>query len=190
MTGFENDIKKAVTVLKDGGTILYPTDTIWGIGCNAADAGAVEKVFRLKNRPPEKSMIILLAQERDLIHYVAALDLAVFDVLAQQTKPTTVIYDHAVNLPDNVINKDGSVAIRVVQDDFCKHLIKRLRQPLISTSANLSEQPSPENFEQIDSAVKTGVDYVVQYKQDVVTKQAPSTIIRWHADGSHTVIRP
>jgi L-threonylcarbamoyladenylate synthase len=190
MAGFEADIKAAVEILRKGGTILYPTDTIWGIGCNAADPVAVEKVFQLKNRPAEKSMIILLAHERDIVQYVASLDFAVFDLLESQTKPTTVIYDNAVNLPDNLVNQDGSIAIRVVQDEFCKHLIKRLQHPLVSTSANLSGQPSPENFALVTEEIKAAVDYVVQYKQDIVTKQEPSTILRWHTDGTHTVIRP
>lgn len=190
MAVFDTDIKNAVTVLREGGTILYPTDTIWGIGCNAADAAAVDKVYQVKNRPAEKSMIILLAQERDILQYVAALDLAVFDLLDQQTKPTTVIYDNAVNLPDNLVNQDGSVAIRVVQDEFCRHLIKRLQHPLVSTSANLSGQPSPANFSLISDEVKTAVDYIVQYKQEITSPQQASTILRWHADGTHTVIRP
>ncbi len=190
MAVFDTDIKNAVAVLREGGTILYPTDTIWGIGCNAADPAAVEKVYQVKNRPAEKSMIILLAQERDILQYVAALDLAVFDLLDQQTKPTTVIYDNAVNLPDNLVNQDGSIAIRVVQDEFCRHLIKRLQHPLVSTSANLSGQPSPANFSLISDEVKTAVDYIVQYKQDIIAPQQASTILRWHADGTHTVIRP
>ena len=135
-------------------------------------------------------MIILLAHEREVLQYVASLDLAVFDLLEKQTKPTTVIYENAVNLPDNLINKDGSVAIRVVQDEFCKHLIKRLQHPLVSTSANLSGQPSPENFSQVSDGIKTAVDYVVHYKQEVVEKQQASTILHWHADGTHTIIRP
>ena len=122
---FEPDIEQSLKVLRAGGLILYPTDTIWGIGCDATNEDAVEKVYSLKKRPDNKSLIILLADERDLLSYVSAPDLEVFSYLKNVQKPTTVIYDGAISLADNVINEDGSIGIRIVKDSFCKHLIKR-----------------------------------------------------------------
>lgn len=190
MAIYDDDVRNAVEVLRKGGTILYPTDTIWGIGCNAADAKAVDKVFQVKNRPANKSVIILLAHEREVLPYVATLDFEVFDVVAKFNKPTTIVFDDAINLPDNVINADGSVAIRIVQDDFCRHIIKRLQHPLVSTSANISGEASPQNFTQVSNAVKTSVDYVVSYRQEDVEPKEPSAIIRWHNNSTYTIIRP
>src|SRR4051812_25327954 len=129
---FENDIEQCLSVLKNGGTILYPTDTIWGIGCDATNADAVEKIIALKERPDYKSFVVLVADEREVLQYTASPDLAVFDYLQQTNKPTTVIYEHALGLADNAIAADGSIAIRICRDEFCKHIIKRLRKPLIS----------------------------------------------------------
>lgn len=185
---FQPDVEKCLEVLRAGGLILYPTDTIWGIGCDATNAAAVDKIFRLKHRADSKSLLVLLADERDVLQYVAGADLQVFDYLQQVKKPTTVIYDDALGLADNLIGSDGSVGIRVVQDTFCKHLIKRLRKPIVSTSANISGQPSPSCFAKVDPAIKAGVDYIVQYRQDDVSEAVPSAIVRWHK-GVVTVLR-
>lgn len=186
---FSHDVDHCLKVLQDGGLILYPTDTIWGIGCDATNATAVDRIFNLKQRPEAKSMIILLADEKELMQYVAHIDLQVFDHLAKVKKPTTVIYDGAIGLADNVINADGTVAIRIVKDPFCKHLIKRFRKPIVSTSANLSGDPSPAFFNEITPAIWQGVDYIVHYRQKDTTPHAPSAIIKWNKDGSMTVIR-
>jgi L-threonylcarbamoyladenylate synthase len=187
---FDNDINACLEVLKNGGLILYPTDTIWGIGCDATNETAVAKIFELKKRPDEKSLIILLADERSINKYVTQPDPAVFDYLEQTIKPTTVIYEGAIGLADNLIHEDGTVAIRIVQDDFCKHLIKRLQKPLVSTSANISGEASPKIFSEISAQIKSGVDYIVQHRRDDITIAAPSSIIKWNIDGSLTVIRP
>jgi len=134
-------------------------------------------------------MIILLADERDILHYVAAPDLRVFDFIEQQTRPTTLIFEQALGLPDNLTAPDGSVAIRLVRDEFCRHLIKRLRKPIVSTSANISGQPTPQNFSQISTEIKEAVDHVVQWRQDDGTPSQPSQILKWNQDGSTTVIR-
>jgi L-threonylcarbamoyladenylate synthase len=186
---FNNDVESCLKVLKEGGLILYPTDTIWGIGCDATDAQAVQRIFSLKNRPESKSMIILLADERDLMQYVAQVDLQVFDYLNQTTKPTTVIYEGAIGLADNVINADGTVAIRIVKDSFCKHLIKRFRKPIVSTSANLSGDSAPALFNDISPTIRQQVDYVVQHRQQDTTQHAPSAVIKWNRNGTVTVIR-
>lgn len=182
-------VEKSLAVLQAGGIILYPTDTVWGIGCDATNAAAVQKIYQLKKRSEEKSMIVLLADERDLLQYVASPDLAVFDYLASVTKPTTVIYDGAIGLADNLVGKDGSIAIRIVQELFCKHLIKRLRKPLVSTSANISGEPSPRIFAEIPEAIKQQVDYVVNYRQNDMAIASPSAVVRWER-GAVTVIRP
>ncbi|WP_132054191.1 L-threonylcarbamoyladenylate synthase [Pseudocnuella soli] len=183
MEAFEHDIQQCLEVLHNGGLILYPTDTIWGIGCDATHEAAVQKVYALKNRAESKSLIVLLADERDVLRYVAAPDLAVFDYVATQERPTTIIFDGALGLASNMVADDGSVGIRLVQDTFCRHLIKRFRKPLVSTSANISGDPSPAHFGQITDAIKTGVDYVVQWRQEETTAAQPSQIIRW-VDGA------
>lgn len=190
MTDFENDVTASLQALRNGGLILYPTDTIWGIGCDATDENAVKKVFALKQRPEAKSLVILLAEVRDLLKYVAHPSPDIADIIAGFDRPTTVIYEGALDLAPNVINEDGTVAIRIVKDPFCRHLVKRLRKPLVSTSANLSGQPSPAFYGDIDPVIKNGVDYVVAYRQDDTTPRQASRIIKMHRDGSVTVIRP
>ncbi|WP_315821616.1 L-threonylcarbamoyladenylate synthase [Paraflavitalea speifideaquila] len=186
---FTTDVEKALTVLQAGGLILYPTDTVWGIGCDATNADAVRKIYELKLRPGSKSMIVLLADQRDLLQYVAHPDLAIFDYLDSVTKPTTVIYEGAIGLADNLVNQDGSIAIRIVQETFCKHLIKRLRKPIVSTSANLSSQPTPRTFTEISETIRQQVDYIVQYRQHDAAIAEPSAVVRWDR-GQVTVIRP
>ncbi len=188
MNSFETDIENCLRVLQSGGIILYPTDTIWGIGCDATNAAAVEKIIELKNRPANKSFVVLVADERELMQYVASLDLEIFNYLDRTTKPTTIIYESAIGLADNVIADNGSVAIRICKDEFCKHLIKRFRKPIVSTSANTSGMPSPPAFSEIETIIKGGVDYVVQHKQDVATAATPSSIIKWN-NGKAEVIR-
>lgn len=189
MENFEYDIEKSLEVLRTGGTILYPTDTVWGIGCDATNAEAVGKIFEIKKRPASSSMIVLLADEKDLLKHVAGIDLEVFDYLQTVTKPTTVIYSGAIGLADNVVNKDGSIGIRLVKDEFCKHLIKRFRKPIVSTSANISGQLTPATFSEIDDHIKTHVDYVVQHRQHENIPAAASAIVKWNGIDNITIIR-
>ncbi len=186
---FEEDLQAALTTLRRGELILYPTDTVWGIGCDATDYKAVAKIFRLKKRDEKKSMIVLLADERDIMRYVAAPDPSVFEFIKQQSRPTTVILDDAIGLAANLISEDGTIAIRIVQDEFCRHLIKRLQKPIVSTSANISNQQAPATFSEISKDIKRRVDYVVNWRQDDATPAQPSRIIKWNRDGSHKVIR-
>ena len=186
---FENDINECLTVLTNGGLILYPTDTIWGIGCDATNAKAVDRIFQLKSRSDNKAMIILVADERDVLQYVANPDLRVFDYINLSTKPTTVIYEGAIGLADNLTGKDGSVAIRITYDLFCRHLIKRFRKPIVSTSANISGSPSPSVFSEVTGEIKKGVDYVVKFRQDDPTVVLASSLIKWNKDGTATVLR-
>ncbi len=190
MMNFETDIQACVKMLERGGLILYPTDTIWGIGCDATNAAAVEKIYQLKQRSDEKSMLVLMADERDVLKYVSQPDLAVFDYLAHVTKPTTVIYEGATGLAENLVNqKDGSIGIRLVADEFCRHLLKRFRKPIVSTSANISGQPSPDIFNDISDEIKLGVNYIVEHRQLDMEASLPSSIIKWNSDGTVTVLR-
>jgi L-threonylcarbamoyladenylate synthase len=186
---FLNDIEASIKVLQNGGLILYPTDTIWGIGCDATNEKAVKKIYALKKRQDEKAMIVLVADERDILQYTASPDLSVFDYLQQTQKPTTVIYDGAIGLAENLTGKDGSIAIRICNETFCRHLIKRFRKPIVSTSANISGQPSAKIFADIADEIKTQVDYIVKYRQEDKTNAEPSSVIKWD-NGSITVIRP
>ena len=186
---FEKDILNCIAVLKNGGTILYPTDTVWGIGCDATNDKAVEKIYALKKRPDKKTMITLLADRKELLHYVASPDWSIFDYLDQTTKPTTVIYDNAIGVAANLVGQDGSIAIRICKDEFCRHLIKRFRKPIVSTSANSSGEATPIVFSAISNTIKEGVDYVVTHRQDDLAAAQPSSIIKWK-NGSITVLRP
>ena len=188
MINFEKDITECLKVLKEGGLILYPTDTIWGIGCDATNENAVDKIYKLKKRGDEKAMIVLVADERDIMQYVAAPDLALFDHLEKTQKPTTVVYDGALGFADNLIGQDGSVAIRICRDEFCRHLIRRFRKPVVSTSANMSGMPSPKTFKDITGEIKNGVDYIVGHRQDDETPAQPSSLIKWD-NGKVTIIR-
>ena len=186
---FEKDILCCLDVLASGGLILYPTDTIWGIGCDATNAEAVEKIYRLKKRSDEKSLIVLVAAERDILQYVSEPDLAVFDHLKSVAKPTTVVYKGAINVASNLIGRDGTLAIRISRDEFCKQLIKRFRKPIVSTSANISDHPFPKSFIEIDQNLKSGVDYIVQHRQNENTIAEPSTLISWEK-GKAIILRP
>ncbi|MES2431582.1 MAG: L-threonylcarbamoyladenylate synthase [Bacteroidota bacterium] len=189
MIDFEKDIIRCLETLHAGGLILYPTDTIWGIGCDATNEAAVANIYKLKDRPDEKSMIILLADARDINTYITQPDPAVFDFIEQTTKPTTIIYDGPIGLADNLVNQDNTIAIRIVKDNFCKTLIKRFRKPIVSTSANISGSPSPATFNDIDAAIKNGVDHIVQHRQNDITPANPSSIVRLK-DGNIEIIRP
>ncbi len=185
---FTPDVENSLVTLRQGGLILYPTDTIWGIGCDATDVNAVKRIYSLKQRSESKSMIVLLADERDLLHYVTQPDLQVMDYLKSVKKPTTIIYKGPVGLADNIVSSDGTVAIRIVKEDFCRHLIKRFRKPIVSTSANLSGDPPPANFVAISDHIKKGVDYIVQYRQNDMASQEPSAVVKWD-NGKITVLR-
>lgn len=187
---FNTDIEACLRVLESGGLILYPTDTIWGIGCDATNEEAVEKIFALKKRIETKALIVLIADERSLLQYVASPHIEVFDYIQGVSKPTTIIYENAIGLASNLLAEDGSVGIRICADEFCKHLIKRFRKPIVSTSANVSGFPSPKVFSDIDIAVKQGVDYVVHYRQDDTIPVEPSAVVKCNKDGSFTILRP
>jgi L-threonylcarbamoyladenylate synthase len=185
----EQDIQSALQILRSGGIILYPTDTVWSIGCDATSESAVKKIYELKQRPAGKIMTVLVASERDIIQYVAAPDMEVFNYLNSAKQPTTVVYQGAIGLADNLIADEGSIGVRIVQDEFCRHLIKRFGKPIVSASANLAGIAVPGNFSEIDPVIINNVGYVVQYRQQESAKHLPAAIVKWNADGSVTVIR-
>jgi L-threonylcarbamoyladenylate synthase len=187
---FDTDIEEALKALRSGGLILYPTDTVWGIGCDATNAEAVSEIYKLKKREDGKSMIVLLANENEIPKYVSDPYPKIFDYIKGIHKPTSFIYEGGINLAKNMIQEDGTVAIRVTSDQFCKQLIKRFGKPVVSTSANISGYPAPAIFEDVDIEIKNGVDYIVQHRQDDVTAAIPSAIVKLNADGSLTIIRP
>ena len=187
---FESDIAECLKILEKGGIILYPTDTVWGIGCDATNAFAVAKIYALKKRSDEKSMIVLLADENEIIKYVTQPDPKIYDYIKGIHKPTSFIYDGGIGLAENMIQSNGTIAIRITNDPFCKQLITRFGKPVVSTSANISGYPPPAFFEDIDIEIKSGVDYIVQHRQDDLIPAEPSAIVKWNSDGSLTIIRP
>lgn len=172
-----------------GGLILYPTDTIWGIGCDATNPDAVERIFKLKGRDAEKSMIILLDADSKLQSYVSEIPDIAYNLIEYAERPLTIIYSGAKNLAPNAIHKDGSIGIRIVKHAFCEQLIQRFRKPIISTSANVSMQPSPANFMQISDTIIDGVDYVVGLEQDDLTQKRSSIIMKLEPGGRFAFIR-
>lgn len=186
---FRDEINKALDVLKSGGLILYPTDTIWGIGCDATNAEAVAKVFALKQRAEAKSLIILLDSDNKLASYANDIPDVAYDLIEYAENPMTIVFSNAKNLAPNVINEDGSIGIRITSHEFCKELIQRFKKPIVSTSANISGQPSPKNFSFVAQEIKDGVDYIVNLEQDDHEEKKPSTIIKLEPDGKFAFIR-
>jgi len=182
------EIEQALAVLKRGGLLLYPTDTVWGIGCDATNEKAVEKVYQLKKRAESKALICLVHDFKMLNQFVEDVPEVAYDILKYAAKPTTVIYDDPIRVAENLIAEENSLAIRVVQDQFCKQLIRKFRKPIVSTSANISGKPSPNTFQEISKEILEGVDYVVNlYQQKKSAK--PSAIIKLKNDGTVKVIR-
>ena len=181
-------MEQIIQTLKSGGTILYPTDTIWGIGCDATNIDAIEKIFEIKKREKTKSMIILVESEKRLQDLVDVPEMA-WEIMDLSEKPVTIIYDHPRNLPKELLAEDGSVGIRLVKNDFLKKLISKLNKPLVSTSANFSGEKSPMKFLDISQEIVDAVDFVVEENQDKVSEYSGSSIIRVWSDGRIKVIR-
>lgn len=188
MKDFSSDIENCLRVLQNGGVILYPTDTIWGIGCDATNAEAVNRVYEIKKRPANKSFVILVTDEKDILQHVAAPDMEVFNYLQQASKSVTVIYENVLGIAENAMAADGSAAIRICNNEFCRHLIKRFRKPIVSTSANISGEPSPAIFKEINPELIHAVDYTVFHRRDDEEKATASSIIKWK-NGKVEVIR-
>ena len=182
------EINKAIQILKQGGIILYPTDTVWGIGCDATNYDAIEKINALKQRKDDKSFICLVNDLKMLNFYIEEIPETAYDVLKYTIKPTTIIYDKPIRVSENLIAKNNTLAIRVVKDGFCNELIRKFKKPLVSTSANISGQPAPNSFKKISDQILKGVDYVVNLPHEKKAVK-PSSIIKLSNDGMVKVIR-
>lgn len=201
----KEDIQEALRVLRAGGIIVYPTDTVWGIGCDATNAEAVKRIYALKQREDSKSMIVLLDSPAKLNYYVADIPDAAWALLEavnndemsarqdelndEMMKPLTIIYPGARNMAPNVIAEDGSIGIRITNEPFSKALCEQLRHPLVSTSANISGHPTAHWFAEIEQAILDGADYVCRFRREDDTAYEPSSIIKLNADGTFRIIR-
>jgi L-threonylcarbamoyladenylate synthase len=185
----DEEINKAVQMLSRGKIILYPTDTIWGIGCDATNTRAVNRIFKIKRREEKKSLIVLLDTEEKIGQYVSDVPQLAYDLMRNYTSPLTIIYPNAKGLAKNVAGEDRSIAIRVTRDEFCVKMIAMFGKPIVSTSANISGEAAPLAFSRISDDVKRKVDYVVEYNQQRVTRTKPSTLIKIREDGSFDVLR-
>lgn len=186
---YDDDLNKAVEVLKNGGVILYPTDTIWGIGCDATNPEAVRKVYEIKRRADSKALLVLVDTDAKVQQYVRKVPNQAWDLMELSTKPLTIIYENAVNLAPDLLAEDGSVGIRVTHEDFSRDLCYRFRKAITSTSANVSGEPSPATFKDVSDEIKNAVDYVVKYRQNDKANPKPSSIIKIWADGTVKIIR-
>ena len=185
----QEDIKNAIEVMKQGGVILYPTDTVWGIGCDATNAEAVAKVYKIKKRDDSKALICLVDSDARLQRYVRNVPNVAWDILDIATKPTTIILDGAINLAPNLIAEDGSIALRITKEPFSHELCDRFQKPLVSTSANISGEPPAANYNDISQELLDAVDYVCFSRRQEHKPHTPSSIIKLKEDGEVTIIR-
>ena len=185
----EADIVQCLKTLSAGGLILYPTDTVWGIGCDATNAEAVKKVYQLKQRDDNKALIVLIDSADHLDHYVVDVPMIARELIDVAVKPLTIIYEGAFNLAPNVLGEKDSVGIRIPNDEFCHRLCERYGKPIVSTSANVSGQPTARTFADIDAAIVKAVDYAVEYRRGDTTPHQPSNIIMLGRDSSFKIIR-
>ncbi len=185
----QEDIKNAIEVMKQGGVILYPTDTVWGIGCDATNAEAVAKVYKIKKRDDSKALICLVDSDARLQRYVRNVPNVAWDILDIATKPTTIILDGAINLAPNLIAEDGSIALRITKEPFSHELCYRFQKPLVSTSANISGEPPAANYNDISQELLDAVDYVCFSRRQEHKPHTPSSIIKLKEDGEVTIIR-
>lgn len=185
----KDEIKKACEVMQKGGVILYPTDTVWGIGCDATNEEAVKRIFEIKKRADSKAMLVLVDSPVKVDFYVQDVPNVAWDLIEMTTKPLTIIYDGARNLASNLIAEDGSVGIRVTSEEFSKQLCFRFRKAIVSTSANISGQPAPAVFSEISDEIKNSVDYIVDYRRDEKGPAKPSSIIKLGKGGTVKIIR-
>ena len=184
-----DEVKKAIDVMRKGGVILYPTDTVWGIGCDATNAEAVKRVYEIKRREDSKALICLVDSEARLTRYVRQVADVTWDMIELAEKPLTVIFDNATGLAPNLLAEDGSVGIRITKEEFSKELCFRFQKAIVSTSANISGEPTAQTFDEISDEIKNAVDYVVKYNRQCKEKHKPSSIIKMKSNGEFTIIR-
>lgn len=184
----KEEVRKTLEVLKNGGVVLYPTDTVWGIGCDATNAEAVQRIYEIKKRADNKSMLVLLDDAGKIASYADVPDIAL-DLIEVADKPTTIIYPNAKRLAANLVAEDGTIGIRISREEFTQSLIFRFNRPVVSTSANISGEPSPHFFDEISDEIKAAVDYVVDYRQNDHKPAQPSSIIKLGMGGEIQIIR-
>lgn len=184
-----DDVKQAMETLRKGGIILYPTDTIWGLGCDATNPDAVQRIYELKRRSEEKSMLVLLDSPAKLQAYVDEVPQIAWDLIELSTQPLTIIYSGAKCLANNLIGVDKTIGIRITRESFSRKLCEAFRKPIVSTSANLSGEPAPVLFSDISKEIKDGVDFTVSYRQDDITAAQPSSIIKLEKNNLFKIIR-
>jgi len=185
----KEEIKKACQIMNEGGVILYPTDTVWGIGCDATNPDAVKRIYEIKKRTDSKAMLVLVDSQAKVQFYVKEVPNVAWDLMDLTTKPLTIIFDGARNLAENLLAEDGSVGIRVSGEEFSKQLCFHFRKAIVSTSANISGQPSASNFSEISEDIKNAVDYIVNYRRNDTKQAKPSSIIKLGARGEVKIIR-
>ena len=185
----QEEIKKACQIMAQGGIILYPTDTVWGIGCDATNEDAIKRIYALKQREDSKALLVLVDNAVKIDFYIDNVPEITYDLVELATKPLTIIYPNARNLASNLIAEDGSIGIRVTNEKFSQSLCQRFRKAIVSTSANISGYPTPMTFAEIPKEIKQGVDYIVQYRQEEMLLPSPSGIIKVGEGGLIQVIR-
>ncbi len=186
---FQDDIQKAVSVMKHGGVILYPTDTVWGIGCDATCQDAVRKVYEIKHRTDSKALISLVGDEGELEKYVGRMSVAASKIIAESDRPTTIVYPMCRNMASNLLAPDGSAGLRVTHEDYSRELCRKLGRPVVSTSANISGEPAPATFSSISGEILEAVDYVAYYRRDDIAGSKPSKVVKINDDGSTIILR-
>ena len=186
---FDPEIQKCLQVLRSGGTLLYPTDTIWGIGCDATNENAVEKIYRIKKRSESKSLIALVSDIGMLNRFVKDIPSQAWDLIELSDSPLTIIYDSGRGFAKNVFGEDGSIAVRLVKDEFCQRMIHRFGRPIVSTSANISGENAPKDFYGISEEIKLQVDHVADWRQNDHAQSKPSSIIKLKANGEFVIVR-
>jgi L-threonylcarbamoyladenylate synthase len=186
---FEEDLKESLKTLRQGGIILYPTDTIWGLGCDPSNDAAVNRIFKIKSRDESKSLILLADSLTMIERYTGDCPPIAFELASVSENPLTIIYPEGKNLARGVCGNDGSIAMRICRDEFCSELIGRFRKPVVSTSANFSGSPSPGNFSEIEHTLIDNADYVVKYRQDDRSNYYASPVIKINRDGTFKIIR-
>ena len=189
MKHFLKQVQAAEDELLVGNVILYPTDTVWGIGCDAENAEAVKKIFKIKEREESKSMIVLMSDVEMLRRYVRDVPENFEKLVDSQERPTTFVLSGAQNLPKELIAEDGSIGMRIAKDEFCHRLMQQIGRPLVSTSANVSGEPAPKSFQEVSDTIKERVDFVVQWRQEEEVETRPSRIIKIDESGRQSVIR-
>lgn len=189
MSEFQSDLDKAIEVLRKGGIILYPTDTVWGIGCDATNSKAVKRIYDLKRRADSKAMIVLVDSPEMVERYVDEMPEVAMQLIDVAVKPVTIVYDRGIGLAPELIASDGSIGIRVTSEKFSSMLCRKLRRPLVSTSANISGSPTPRFFNEISEEVVKGVDYVVKFRRDDNEPRSPSSVIKLSNSGQIKILR-